>query len=169
MDTSITYSAAALALVVGKLSYAHVKLWWNAKKLTDVYIGRATEVQVDFETVAEEQADAFAEALAVDPIKSVRRHKGIFRHYLVNTGKLKFGCPTRNEANLQVVRKYLFDICKDHGLVARHIVECLDVATELVFVPSRSELLALATSHTELSKIRAKVKRDLKGISPTIA
>jgi len=169
MDTSLSYPVIALAAVVGKLSYAHVKLWWNAKKLKDVYIERAAEVQIEFESVIEEQSEAFAEALAASPEKTVRRHKGVFRHFLVTSGKLKFGCPTRNEANLQVVRKYLYDVCKDHGLVARHIVEHIDVATELIFVPSRSELLALATSHTELSKIRAKVKRDLKGISPTIA
>ena len=68
-----------------------------------------------------------------------------------------------------VVRKYLYDICVKHGLIARHIAQHLDISTEMVFMPSREEIIALAVSHTKQSKERNKLKSELGGGRATAA
>jgi siderophore synthetase component len=89
--------------------------------------------------------------------------------YLVQMGKAKFATPQRTEANKLVVRKYLYDLCRERGLLARHINDHLDIATNLVFVPSRDELTGLAIPFTERSKIRDRVRKELNGQGPNLA
>lgn len=171
MAFSQDYAAVALTAVIGKLSYGWVKHWWTKKSLAEKYISAAMEQQCEIETVGEEHnLDADLE-LSVDgpPAKRVVRHRGVFRNFLVRSGQAKFGCPARNEANRLVVRKYLHDLCVEHGLLARHIADHVDIATELVFIPSRQQLTAAAIRHTELSKLRHGVMTDLRGQLPTVA
>lgn len=102
-------------------------------------------------------------ALALDTIETsgkVKRRvraKAPFRAYLVKIGKAKFGRLRNSEANRLCVRKYLFDACVEHGVMARHIMDNVDFATEMVFIPSASELARLAIKHTQFNV-------DCKGI-----
>jgi len=167
MEFSSAYASVALTLVAGKLSYTHVKNWWNAKSLKERYIVRAATLQNLHETIT--QAEDLTTETEVEQLLEKRavgmavRHKGYFRHYLVQSGQAKFGCPVRSEANRLVVRKYLYEVCVERGLIARHINDHVDIATELVFIPSREQLTALAIPHTGLSVIRHKVNHDLGG------
>jgi len=89
---------------------------------------------------------------SVDTVGKVKRRvrcKAPFRAYLVKIGKAKFGRLKRNEANRMCVRKYLYDNCIEHGVLARHIMDNVDIATEMVFIPSASELKRLAVKKTQ--------------------
>jgi hypothetical protein len=170
MEFTSNYAALALTAVAGKFAFNSARYWWNKKSLKQIYIAKAS-----VEQLVHEQNDAtddtvdVVELLSKKAIGRAVKHKGVFRNYLVQTGKAKFGCPTRNEANRLVVRKFIYDLCTDHGLIARHINDHIDVATELVFIPSREQLTALAMAHTELSKVRLGVSDDLGGPRATIA
>jgi hypothetical protein len=77
------------------------------------------------------------------------RARAPFRAYLVKIGKAKFGRLKYGPANVLCVRKYLYDACIAHGVLARHINENVDIATEMVFVPTSTELVRLAIKHTQ--------------------
>jgi len=94
------------------------------------------------------------------------RSKAPFRAYLIKIGKAKFGKLKLNEANRMCVRKYLYDACIGHGVLARHIVENVDFATELVFIPTAAELTRLAVKHTRLVQDNKKVASIL-GVDTT--
>ncbi len=173
MELTNSFSAVALAGVVGKLAYSHARKWWHQRTLKERYIAAAAVIQNEHEAVT--TAESFDDSTCVEELittgaigRAVRK-KAQFRNYLVQQGQAKFGCPQRNEANRLVVRKYLHDVCVDRGLIARHINDHLDIATELVFVPSRNQLLALALSQTELTKTRHGVRDDLGGPRATLA
>jgi hypothetical protein len=85
------------------------------------------------------------------------RRKAPFRAWLVKVGKAKFGLPNRTEANRMCVRKYLYDQCVDHGVLARHIWENVDFATEMVFIPSKVELVVAASKHTQHAKSKGSM------------
>jgi len=92
---------------------------------------------------------------AVDIKTSVKRRvkaKAPFRSWLVKVGKAKFGLPSRTEANRMCVRKYLYDQCIDHGVLARHIWENVDFATEIVFLPTSTEMVTAALQHSKIVK-----------------
>jgi len=137
------------------------------------YVAVASELQNLHETTA--TAESFEDSTGVEELLEAKavgravRKKAQFRNYLVQQGQAKFGCPIRNEANRLVVRKYIFDVCVERGLIARHINDHIDIATELVFVPSRTQLTALALNFTELTKTRRQVANDLGGPRATIA
>ncbi len=168
MAHSQYYTAAALTVFAGKTVYTFGKYWWNRRSQRDRIIESAAQAQ----KVVEKSSTVCVEDSLANPEPDVKRavkHAGSFRNFLVKSGQAKFGCPTRNEANRLVVRKYLYDICVDHGLLARHIVDHLDIATELVFVPSNNILVAAAIRHTQLSVARQEVYNDLNGPRPTVA
>lgn len=170
MEFTGHYTAVALAAVTGKLVYNSARFWWNKKSLQQIYVAKAAEEQLTYEINAPtDDTTEVVELLNKKAVGRAVKHKGSFRNYLVQTGKAKFGCPTRNEANRLVVRKFIYDLCADHGLIARHINDHIDIATELVFIPSRDQLIALAMAHTELSKVRLGVSHDLGGPRATIA
>jgi hypothetical protein len=173
MECSQSFAAVALTAVAGRLAYHTALKWWRTKTLRELYIAKAAEVQnldIVCETAFNDGVETSVETnLKKGAIGLAVRHKGQFRNYLVQQGKAKFGCPVRNEANRLVVRKHLYDVCSDHGLIARHINDHLDVATELVFIPSQDQLIALAIPHTVLSKTRLQVSEDLGGPRVAIA
>jgi hypothetical protein len=72
------------------------------------------------------------------------RARAPFRSWLVKVGKAKFGTPRKTEGNRMCVRKYLYDHCVEHGVLARHVWENVDIATEMVFVPTDMELQCAA-------------------------
>jgi hypothetical protein len=86
------------------------------------------------------------------------RSRAPFRAYLVKIGKAKFGSINHSNANVLCVRKYLYDACIAHGVLARHICDNVDIATELVFVPTVSELTKLAIRHT-------RTVRDIRDVA----
>ncbi len=171
MAFSQYYSAIALAATAGSLSYGWMKHWWNRKSLRERYIAAAQEQQVEVELAGDEHNLDQDLELSIAGVEGKRtvKHRGVFRNFLVRSGHAKFGCPTRNEANRLVVRKYLHDLCVEQGLLARHIADHLDIATELVFVPSRQHLTAAAIRHTELSRLRREVHTDLVGVALNVA
>jgi hypothetical protein len=170
MDYTTT-SAPALAVTVGVLCYKWYKHWRSHKTLAERFVCTATQVQSTVDTVSDSQKDQLDTKLK-DPecsSKTKTRHHGVFRNYLVASGQAKFGVPKRNEANRLTVRKYLYDLCKEHGLLARHIVEHLDIATELVFIPTRPQLIAAAVRSTDKSMERLEVYRQLVGSTSDVA
>lgn len=173
MEFVENYAVVALTGVAGKLVFSSVRSWWNRKTLRELYIQEATRVQNEHEIIAVAESsddDTVTERhLTDEQPKRATKHRGSFRNFLVQKGQTKFGCPARNEANRLVVRKYLHDVCCDSGLIARHINDHLDIATELVFVPSRAHLISLALAHTELSRTRRSVRDDLGGPRATLA
>lgn len=66
-------------------------------------------------------------------------------------GKARFGPLRYSEANRLVVRKYLYDICVQKKMRARHIAEHLDLAVQVVLVPSKSELVAAAVGACDVA------------------
>ncbi len=160
-------NAVTVAVVIGSVGYSWIKHWLRKRDLVKDYIQVASDIQkhaekdvvLELEDVTE---DVDIEVRAEKPRKRVRHH-GLFKSYLVQVGKAKFGCPSRTKANELVVRKFLYDKSVEHGVIARHIAQNLDIAVQLVFVPSKSELLALAVKHTPLSKIRDEVSDKLGG------
>lgn len=169
MESTQSAATAALVLVAGKTVYGWASYWWNKRTLRERYIARATEEQVEVESVRDDALLDF-DATIEQPVPLVStKHRGVFRNYLVRCGQAKFGTPLRNEANRLVIRKFLYDLCVDRGLLARHIGDHLDIATEMVFIPSRAQLTAAAIRHTELSELRLGVLRDLTGPLPSVA
>lgn len=168
-----------LALTIGKLGYDWCNYWWNKKSRAARYVDLANDelrlvdasqngldLPVELDEVCPD-ARTDQEIESAKPVRRVVRHRGMFRSYLVQQGKAKFGSPRRTTANVLCVRKYLYDLCVEHGLLARHIVENLNFATEAVFVPTKDELLALAVHHTSLAKIRGEVADELGGPTPS--
>lgn len=106
---------------------------------------------IDFaeDVLLEQCTDAIDTAVTTAVTKRrIVRAKAPFRAYLVRCGKAKFGSLKRTTANIMCVRKYLYDLCVEHGVLARHISENLDFATTLVFVPMRDDLRAHAIMKT---------------------
>lgn len=79
-------------------------------------------------------------------VKRKVRQRAPFRAYLVRIGKAKFGVLSDTPANRMCVRKYLYDACIEHGVLARHIADSLDIAVSLVFVRTDSELINAAAA-----------------------
>jgi hypothetical protein len=116
-----------------------------------------------------DESDYVLEEAPRDHKQVSKKHKGLFRNYLIRMGKAKFGCPRKNEANRLVIRKYLYDLCTERKLIARHINEHLDIAVAIVFIPSKDELVAEALSNTERSKVLLQAREALGGGAATIA
>jgi hypothetical protein len=69
----------------------------------------------------------------------------------------------RTNANYLCVRKYLYDQCVEHGVLARHIAFNVDFAAEMVFVPAAWELRQAAVQGDKLVKHRCAVEGALGG------
>jgi hypothetical protein len=102
-------------------------------------------------------------------VKRRVKTKAPFRSWLIKVGKAKFGLVSRTEANRMCIRKYLYDQCIDHGVLARHIWENVDFATEMVFVPTEVEMLTAALSHTNIVRGNNKMLASLGKSSPKVA
>jgi hypothetical protein len=173
-------SASTVNVVVAfKCAKLLVQGAWYLYKKTDCYKARQlqseaeAEVQEVFDALkdkATETIDGVAEVTTtgtvdtMDKTNAVRRkvkrkHRGSFRAYLVRIGKAHFGNLTNTQANRLCVRKFLYDACVDHGVLARHIIQHVDIATELVFVPTDDELRNCAVHRTNT------VKRQLRLLS----
>jgi hypothetical protein len=88
----------------------------------------------------------------VELVAKVPRNPHKFRKWLVQQGKAKFGMMSVSESNRLVVRKFLYDICREQKLRARHICDHLDIAVALVLIPDDQQLVAKAlysTLHTK--------------------
>jgi hypothetical protein len=99
-------------------------------------------------------------------IKRKPRAKAPFRSWLVKIGKAKFGTPKRTEGNRLCVRKYMYDHCVEHGVIARHIWENVDIATEMVFVPTKYEMECAAVQHVQGVKDAQRIYKALGGPLP---
>jgi hypothetical protein len=155
---------------VGAAAVVAVRYWFRNDPVKE-YIRKAEEVleeHDDIEHLSLSVEDVASEAPHVSyldgdvrVVKKKQPHHGIFRTWLVQKGKVKFGAPQRTTANVMVVRKYLVDLCEEAGLLPRHILDHVDIATHLVFEPTESELVALAIRRTEQSKNRHIVRGQL--------
>jgi hypothetical protein len=148
------------------LEYFVLKWWSKEPSKAEKYIKAAADHIALMEKIDDVSCnfgvdDYFEDAKS--EFKKVRHH-GLFKNYLVSCGRAKFGSPIRNNANLLVVRKFLYDVCKEHGVLPRHIQANLDFAVELVFMPSKDELLARAVRHTEIYQERIAVRDELGGL-----
>jgi hypothetical protein len=63
------------------------------------------------------------------------------------------------------VRKFLYDACVSHGVLARHINENLDFAVEMVFIPTKSDMIRMAMRKTaavsDCTKVAALLGSDV--------
>jgi hypothetical protein len=91
--------------------------------------------------------------------------KAPFRAYLVRIGKAKFGLLKDTPANRMCVRKYLYDACVEHGVLARHIADNVDIATKMVFVCFESELVNAAVTQCNYVKKQSWIA-SLLGSNP---
>jgi hypothetical protein len=170
-----TVQTAFVVYEVGKLGYGLYKRfysdWFKAKEVVakvDVEVRdvlNEVENGFDFET---DQISEIISAQTMDVIENTTtkrkvRAKAPFRAFLVRAGKAKFGLPNVTEANRMCVRKYLYDICISHGVVARHIAENVDFATEMVFIPTAWEMRTAAITKTNTTKGKERVMRQLRG------
>lgn len=164
MDSTQSATTLALAVVAAKVGFSWCKKWYHSRSLRQRVIEHA-----DFEQTVYEMQELVADEADDVSTPMSRRKKGVYRTYLVKEGKAKFGTPKDNIANRMVVRKYLYDQCKNDGLIARHIADHLDIATALVFVPSKNEIIAAAISSTTTSQSRSKIMDEFLGTRPDFA
>lgn len=68
--------------------------------------------------------------------------RGRFQAKLVKLAKSEFGLLKRTEANRLMVRKFLRDHMRDHGMRPSHIAEHLDVGVACFFIPCRQDVIA---------------------------
>jgi hypothetical protein len=156
-------SSAALAVTAAVVGYKWVKhyIGIRTERLVTTLIAEHqlkaattdTEVSVDDSTIGDN--------------RKVVKKRGLFRNYLVQEGKAKFGCPKRTEANRLVIRKYLYDRCVDHGVLPRHIAMNLDFAVETVFVPTDDDIVARAVPHTYVAKRKTALRDYFGDPTPT--
>jgi hypothetical protein len=164
-------AAANVALigVVAKVAFGYVRKWWckidyvqRYVELADVEV-KCADIGIDLNLTLDDVTVSEIPNIS-EPTKTTRKAKhGLFKSYLVQKGKAKFGTPMRSPANLMVVRKYLHDICVEAGLIPRHILQHLDISVELVFIHSRQEITALAIHHTNKGKMRSALAQKLGG------
>jgi len=167
----VAQSAIILSGTV-QVGYVFYKYLTRYKRQAAKYISIAetevrdvsSHVETDFtleiddvtDVVSSNTLDVMDSSVAVKR-KVKRRCKAPFRAYLVKIGKARFGLLNRNEANKMCVRKFLYDACVVHGVLARHIIENIDFATEMVFIPMAYELTEMAIHSTKMSKERDAV------------
>lgn len=123
------------------------------------------EKGLDFEThqIADAISSQTMDVIENTTVKRKVRAKAPFRAFLVKAGKAKFGLPNVTDANRMCIRKYLYDLCVSHGVIARHIAENVDFATEMVFIPTTWEMKTAAITKTETTVNKQKVMRRLRG------
>jgi hypothetical protein len=80
--------------------------------------------------------------------------KGRFQAWLVSKAKQEFGLPTRSKANFAMVRKYLRDYMREHGVRESHINQHLVISTALVFIPSEQDIIAHQIGATQDAHLR---------------
>lgn len=167
-------SSVILAAQLVKTGYVWGKYWWTRKSDAVKYIELAQEhclldekISVTSDTLMIEDCIESVDIVVTENPRKRVKHHGLFRNFLVVSGRAKFGCPVRSGANLLVVRKFLYDVCTEHGVLARHIAQNLDFAVELVFVPTSADLLARAVRHTKVAKKRIETRNELGGL-PTL-
>lgn len=153
-------------LLVALVAFVLAKLVFRKKNgdIVDSYISRAESAlrEVDSAPLIEDN-EIFEDCLDETKKRKYIRHNGLFKSYLVQQAKAKFGTPSRTSANVMCVRKYLYDECLRHGVVARHIAQNLDFAVEATFMPTDAELMAMAVRKTKMFQDRVEVRRALSG------
>lgn len=80
--------------------------------------------------------------------------------------KNKFGTPQQNEANLKAVQRYANNIMTKHGLRPTHVREYLPMIVSMTFVPTKSEIDALAMLNSTAvasSKIKYILEKTVGG------
>jgi hypothetical protein len=145
-----------------RLANAYVSSTTNAVDDVIALVSDSNIVTIDDVTEQAPQAVDVLDTTVATRRKLKKRSKAPFRAYLVKIGKAKFGLIKRSEANFMCVRKFLYDACVEHGVLARHIVENVDFAAEMVFVPLAYELERLAIRHTQ-PVVDHKIVADLLG------
>jgi len=131
----------------------------GAKSIYDKWAGQFLSARVEgiaTETMAiVDRADADLELVedAPRPVR-VKPYRPRFMAQLVILAKVKFGLLVENEANRLMLRKYLRDVCEQHGLRPSHASAVIDPAVSLCFVPSEAEILAAELRFTRAARTR---------------
>lgn len=77
-----------------------------------------------------------------DAFYRVDMKRSRFQARVVCIAKAEFGLLPRSQANKLMVRKYLRDYMREHGMRSTHIAQHLDVCVALVFIPSEQDIIA---------------------------
>jgi hypothetical protein len=170
---SAAVQSAFVVYEIGKIGYHLYKRyhadWYKAQKIVaaaDVEIKSVMdEVENGIDLEVQHIADAISsqtmDVIENNTTKRRVRAKAPFRAFLVKAGKAKFGLPNVTDGNRMCIRKYLYDICVSHGVIARHIAENVDFATEMVFIPTAWEMRNAAMSDTKTVRTKARVMKHL--------
>jgi hypothetical protein len=148
--TSIVISGLVLAHSVG-VGYAGAKLYlWDrlrlkhseqvaARKALDSLDRHVAGEVEDMVRVGPQPANPIPNQ--VGPIKKVKlRKRAPFISACARAAKVQFGLPEDTLANRMCVRKYLADLMKEHGMRPIAVSQFLDIAVEMVFIPTEDEL-----------------------------
>jgi hypothetical protein len=81
----------------------------------------------------EEEGDEFQDGMV---------NRSRFQAKLITMAKTEFGLLPRTSANKLMVRKFLRDAMREHGMRPSHILQHLDVSVACFFIPSSQDILA---------------------------
>jgi hypothetical protein len=74
--------------------------------------------------------------------------------------KIKFGTPTRTQANYKAVREYAVKKMQDHGHRPAHIIRDIEKVVTLVFINTQEQLDDLELAHHPLVEVRDEKARQ---------
>lgn len=141
---SIPWLGKLLSVVGGP--YLALRLWmlWlrRARMLTATEQAHATRLLDSVNAGEEEEEDTGADQGPGTPWRVRLGHGMGFLAAVVNSAQNEFGCPTRSEANMLVVRKYVKDLMVARGMRPTHIARHIDLVVSLVFVPNDRQIQA---------------------------
>lgn len=146
----IEFSWPVLLLsVIGAIFLTHIVTNLRKRHLSLSFEGSVTKVMADVDDgrfIEEEESGP----LFFTPGMCKTR----FRAKVVLAAKAEYGRIKRNEANYMMVRKFLRDLMRTHGLRPSHIAQHVDVCTSLFFIPSKSEIDAhkISASHEAVAR-----------------
>jgi len=64
-----------------------------------------------------------------------------FQAHVVRVTKVEFGFLKRTKANRLMVRKFIRDLMRDHGMRPTHIHQHLDLCVAIFFIPSNIDIM----------------------------
>lgn len=91
-------------------------------------------------------------------VPEVDYRKGYYSE-LVAEAKICFDTSSHTEADRLVVRRWLGDKMKEHGVRTKHILQHLDLCVELAFIPSNAELYAQEAASSTTARNAYETRR----------
>jgi hypothetical protein len=118
----------------------------------------------EFEKMVEDTVAGVGDAgdlaeLAKGLDKAKSKHQ--FRASLVACAKAEFGYTVRSEANRLMVRKFMRDRMREHGMRPAHIVAHVDFCVGCFFIPSDCDIEGKQTTSTRIASVQERLYTGL--------